>query len=250
MGLTVEHTLLAIIFAIIAALYAAVGQAGGTGYIAVMGLLGFGPDIMKPTALALNIVVAAIGCVRFARAGLLTWRSCYPFAILGAPFSVLGGAVNLPASFYQPVVGALLLLASAQMIRSAPAAAHLDRKAPVAPPFMSSLLAGGAIGFVSGITGVGGGIFLAPVVLSFGWVDTRQTSAVSATFNLLNSVAALAGTWATLPGLPEALPWWLLAVGLGGFIGSWWGSLHLSATVLRYILAALLISAAVRMLFA
>lgn len=249
MGLTVEHTLLPIIFAIIAALYSAVGQAGGTGYIAVMGLLGFAPDIMKPTALALNILVATIGCVRFARAGLLTWRSCYPFAVLGAPFSVLGGAVNLPASLYQPVVGALLLLASAQMIRSARAAAYLDQKVPVAPPFMASLLAGGVIGFVSGITGVGGGIFLAPVILSFGWVDTRQTSAVSAAFNLLNSAAALAGTWATLPGLPEPLPWWLLAVGVGGFIGSWLGSRHLSATVLRYILAALLITAGVRMLF-
>jgi len=147
-------------------------------------------------------------------------------------------------------VGALLLLASAQMIRSAPAAAHLDQKVPMAPPFMASLLAGGAIGFVSGITGVGGGIFLAPVVLSFGWIDTRQTSAVSATSNLLNSAAALAGTWATLPGLPEPLPWRLLAVGVGGFIGSWLGSRQLSATVLRYILAALLITAGVRMLFA
>lgn len=250
MGLTVEHTLLPIIFAITAALYAAVGQAGGTGYIAAMGLLGFAPDIMKPTALALNILVAAIGCARFARAGLLTWRSCFPFAVLGAPFSLLGGAVNLSPSLYQPLVGALLLLASALMIRSAPDAAHLDRKVPVAPPLIASLLTGGAIGFVSGTTGVGGGIFLAPVILSFGWIDTRQSSAVSAMFNLLNSAAALAGAWATLPGLPGSLPWWLLAVGVGGSIGSWLGSRRLSATMLRYILAALLITAGVRMLFA
>jgi uncharacterized membrane protein YfcA len=101
------ESLLSPIFAIVAILYAAVGQAGGTGYIAVMGLIGFAPDVIKPTALALNILVAAIGCARFYRAGLLTWRTCYPFAILGAPFSLLSGAVHLPASIYQPVVGVL-----------------------------------------------------------------------------------------------------------------------------------------------
>ncbi len=99
-----DSLLLAGVFALIAALYASVGQAGGTGYLAVMGLLGYGPEVIKPTALALNILVAAIGCWRFARLGLLTWRSCYPFAILGAPFSLLGGATHLPPWLYQPVV--------------------------------------------------------------------------------------------------------------------------------------------------
>ncbi|MGC8073790.1 TSUP family transporter, partial [Salmonella enterica] len=84
-------------------------------------------------------------------------------------------------------------------------------------------MGGAGIGFISGVTGVGGGIFLAPLVLTFGWADTRQAAAVSAIFNLLNSAAALAGAWATLPSLPGALPWWLLAVGVGGFLGSWVG---------------------------
>lgn len=243
------HILLSIIFAIIAALYASVGQAGGTGYIAVMGLVGLGPDTIKPTALALNILVAAIGCWRFASAGLLTWRTFYPFAILGAPFSVLGGATNLPASLYQPVVGGLLLLAAVQMLRSAPSAARHDANAPPNPPFVPSLLTGGGIGFISGVTGVGGGIFLAPMVLAFGWVETRQASAVSTIFNLLNSAAALAGAYTALPNLPEPLPWWLLAVGLGGFVGSWLGSRHLPSTVLRYILAGLLVTAGARMVF-
>src|SRR6267154_442181 len=118
-----EQTVLPAIFAIIAALYASVGQAGGTGYIAVMGLLGYSADIIKPSALVLNVLVAAIGGMRFAKAGLLTWRSCYPFAILGAPFSVLGGATHLPAGLYQPIVGLLLLSAAVLMIRSASSAA-------------------------------------------------------------------------------------------------------------------------------
>jgi uncharacterized membrane protein YfcA len=246
----VDQAILSIVFAITAALYASVGQAVGTGYVAVMGLLGYGPDVIKPTALALNILVAGIGCWRFARAGLLTWRSCYPFAVLGAPFSVIGGATHLPATLYQPVVGILLLVASLQMARSALSATQWDRQAASTPPFLPSLLAGAGIGFVSGVTGVGGGIFLAPLVLTFGWIETRQASAVSAVFNLMNSAAALAGVWATMPGLPVALPWWFLAVGVGGLIGSWLGVQHLPAKVLRYILALLLLAAGVRMILA
>jgi uncharacterized protein len=245
-----EHALLALCFAIIAALYASVGQAGGTGYIAILGLVGYGPEIIKPTALALNILVAAIGCARFAREKLLTWRSFYPFAILGAPFSVLGGASNLPHEYYQPVVGALLLLASGLMLRSAHQASELDLAASTEPPFLPSLFAGGAVGYVSGLTGVGGGIFLAPLVLAFGWISTRQAAAVSAVFNLLNSAAALAAMWSAALKMPAPLPWWLLAVGLGGLLGSWLGIRYLPANALRTILAALLLAAGMRMIFA
>jgi uncharacterized membrane protein YfcA len=232
----------------VAILYASVGQAGGTGYIAAMGLLGFAPAVIKPTALALNILVAAIGCIRCYRAGLLTWRTCYPFAILGAPFSLAGGAIHLPPAIYQPVVGVLLLLAALQMVRSAGAAEALDARAPTEPPLLLSLLAGGVLGFASGVTGVGGGIFLAPLVLAFGWIATRQAVAVSAMFNLLNSAAALAGVWATMPALPGELPLWLGAVGIGGLVGSWLGVHHLPPRVMRVILAGLLLVAGVRMI--
>lgn len=238
-----------VIFGIVAILYSAIGQAGGTGYIATMGLLGFTPDVIKPTALALNVLVAAIGSVRFYCAGLLTWQTCYPFAIFGAPFSLVGGATHLPASIYQPVVGSLLLLAAFQIIRSAHRADAIDNAAPQNPPFILSLISGGAIGFVSGTNGIGGGIFLAPLVLALGWASTRQSAAVSAAFNLLNSAAALAGVWATMPTLPVELPWWLLAVGLGGLSGSWLGAYHLPPAVLRFILASLLLLAGLRMIF-
>lgn len=241
--------MLAFLFAGLSALYASVGQAGGTGYIAAMGLLSFPPDVIKPTALGLNILVAAIGCARFYSAGLLTWRTSFPFAILGAPFSLAGGATHLPHAIYQPVVGGLLLLASIQMARSARDAETDDRRAPKEPPFGLSLTAGGAIGLFSGVTGVGGGIFLAPLVLALGWMSTRQAAAASVVFNLLNSAAAFAGAWATMPALPAELPVWLLAVGIGGLMGSWLGSsFRLPSKVLRYILAALLVSAGVRML--
>ncbi len=240
---------LAILFGIVAALYAAVGQAGGTGYIAVMGVAGIAPDVIKPVALALNVMVASIACFSFHRAGLLSWRSCYPFAILGAPFSAIGGALNLPPAVYLPVVGGLLLLAAAQMFRSARGAKERDAKAPLEPPFLAALIAGGGIGFVSGVTGVGGGIYLAPVILLFGWATTKQAASISAMFNLLNSGAALLGVWATSPSLPRELPIWLVAVAIGGVVGSVAGIRYLPPAVLRTVLGALLVVAGVRMLF-
>lgn len=228
---------------LVAVLYASVGQAGGTGYIAVMGLAGFSPAVIKPTALALNVLVAVIGTVRFAKAGMLTWRSCYPFAILGAPFSVLGGATHLDPSLYRPVVGALLVAASVQMLRTRPRPGG----GPYDPPFLPGLLVGAAIGFVSGVTGVGGGIFLAPLVLAMRWVDVRQAAALSAVFNLLNSCAALIGSWATLRLLPPELPGWLLIVAAGGFVGSWLAVQRLPTRVLRWLLSALLAVAGLRM---
>ena len=240
-------TILTVSILIVAALYAAVGQAGATGYLAIMGLAGLTPDVMKPTALALNILVAGIGSVRFARAGLLRWRTFYPFAVLGAPFSWIGGVVNIPAAYYNPVVGIILLVAALQLVRSARGTVRHDEQAPSQPPFLLALIAGAAIGFVSGTTGSGGGSFLAPLILLFGWVDTRRTAAVSAAFNLLNSVAALLGTCSTVTHLPAALPSRLAAAGLGGLAGSWMSGRHLSASTLRYILASLLLLSGVKM---
>jgi uncharacterized membrane protein YfcA len=244
----VNEILLAASFALVAILYSAVGQAGGTGYIAVMGLVGFAPEVIKSTALTLNILVAAIGCLQFYRVGLLTWRTCYPFAILGAPFSLLGGAVNLPAAIYQPIVGALLLVAAFQMARSARSAKRRDEEAPSEPPFLPSLLVGGLIGFGSGITGVGGGIFLAPLVLMFAWAETRQSASISAMFNLVNSAAALIGVWATMPAFPPQLPIWLVVVGAGAVLGSWFGIRHLPVSTLRVLLSLLLAVAGLRMI--
>jgi uncharacterized membrane protein YfcA len=243
-----NDTFFALSLAVVALFYSSVGQAGGTGYVAVMGLAGFDPATIKPTALALNVLVSAIGCYRFYRAGMLTWRTVYPFALLGAPFSLLGGALHLPASVYMPVVGLLLLIAGIQTLGSARDASTLDQQAPVVPPFLPSLLVGGVIGLVSGVTGVGGGIFLAPVVLAMRWTETRRAAAISAVFNLLNSAAALLGAWATMPSLPTHLPIWLACVAVGGLLGSWLGAKYLKPAALRLILAVLLLAAAARMI--
>jgi uncharacterized protein len=246
----VNDLLLAVALAIIATLYSAAGQAGGTGYVAALGLAGIALETIKPSALALNVLVSGIGCIRFYRAGLFAWRNAYPFGVLGLPFSFIGGALHLPPSIYQPVVGAMLFVAGVQMIMAAPATAALDQSAPSAPPFVASMVVGGIIGFASGVTGIGGGIFLAPVVLALGWAKTRETAATSAVFNFINSSAGLLGAWAILPSLPAQLPVWLVSAGLGGLLGSRLGLGHLTPRMLRVLLAALLLLAATRMLAA
>jgi hypothetical protein len=240
-SLPLQHIFFSVALALIAAAYAAVGQAGATGYIAALGLTGFAPDVIRPAALALNTLVAAIGTVRFARAGHVTWRGTYPFIILGLPCSVLGGATHLPASIYRPVIGFLLILAAWQMVKSARSATKIDELAPAHPPLLSSIIAGAVIGFVAGVTGIGGGIFIAPLVLTFHWLNTRHAAGLSALFNLFNSAAALAGLWSTSLMLPPELPSWLAAVAVGGILGSWLSVTHLPPTALRYILAALLL---------
>jgi uncharacterized protein len=147
----------------------------------------------------------------------------------------------LPASIYSPVVGALLITAAWQMAKLARSAAPIDGLSAAHPPLLLSLLAGAVIGFVAGVTGIGGGIFLAPLVLSLRWLDTHHAAGLSALFNLLNSAAAFAGLWSTSPSLPLDLPTWLVVAGIGGFLGSWLGVEQLPTSVLRYILSALLL---------
>jgi uncharacterized membrane protein YfcA len=213
-----------------------------------MGIVGFTPDVIRPAALALNTLVATIGTARFARAGHLTWRGTYPFIVFGLPFSVLGGATHLPASIYSPVVGVLLIVAGWRMAKSARVAASLDERALPHPPLLPSIVAGALIGFVAGVTGVGGGIFVAPLVLTLHWLNTRRAAGLSAIFNLLNSAAALAGTLSTSLYLPPQLSSWLVAVAIGAILGSWLGVKHLPTRLLRSILSLLLLVGGVWML--
>jgi uncharacterized membrane protein YfcA len=238
---------LSIAMGLIATAYAAVGQGGATGYIAILGLLGFGPDIIRPAALALNCMVSAIAAVQFARAGLVKWRTILPFALLGVPCSVLGGATHLSAAVYRPLVGTLLLVAAWQMAVSARRSRNEADHGGTSPAFGVALVAGAVIGFIAGVTGIGGGILLAPLALALGWASTRQTSAMAAIFNVLNSGAAFVGLWLTVSSLPALSPWWFVAAACGGLLGASLGARHFPTWILRYALAAILVIAGARM---
>jgi uncharacterized protein len=233
-------SLTALIF-LAAALYSSVGHAGASGYLAAMAFIGLAPEAMRPTALALNILVASIATVRYARAGHFEWRTFYPFVVASVPFAFLGGTLQLPSHVYKTVVGVILLIAAVELIRSARKAFETEghRHAPMIP----ALLVGAAIGLLSGLTGTGGGIFLSPVMLFAGWAGTRRTSGVSAAFILCNSVAGLAGVTTSWAALPDALPVWLVAAALGGLLGTQLGCWVLPVPALRYALAAVLVIA-------
>lgn len=244
-----ETVALAGAFLVIALVYAAVGQAGASGYIAAMALAGFAPLAMKTTALALNVLVASIGTAMFLKAGRLSWRNIWPFVALGFPFSLLGGAVQLPEAIYYPTVGVVLILSALQMGRMAIRARAVEPRTAAAPPFSAAMATGAVIGFVSGTTGTGGGVFLAPVILGMSWGTARQTAGTTAIYNLVNSAAALIGAYAFWEHVPAALPQWLVAVAAGGTLGAFIGSRYLSDRWLRDILAVLLFLSGIKLVW-
>lgn len=247
MTLDSDTILLSAAFLVIALIYAAVGQAGASGYIAIMGLAGFTPLAMKTTALALNLLVAAIGTVLFLKAGRLSWRNVWPFAILGFPFSMLGGAVHLPEGTYFPLVGIVLILSALQMARTAFSTKSSGPETAATPPFGAALAIGAVIGFLSGTTGTGGGVFLAPIILSMNWGTARQTAATTAVYNLMNSAAALIGAYGAWDHIPATFPAWLGAVAVGGSTGAYIGSRYLSDRWLRGVLAFLLMASGIKL---
>lgn len=230
------------VFLVVAVLYAAVGHGGASGYLAVMALAGYGPAVMKPTALGLNLIVSLIGTVAFLRAGHFAWRLFWPFAVVAAPFAWLGGGWNLGAAAFHWLVAGALAFAAARLFLPAPKPAELHP-----PPVWAVVIAGAVIGFVSGLIGVGGGIFLTPLILFCRWADTKTAAAVSAPFIFINSAAGLLGHASSLHHLPGSWPWLATAVAAGGLLGSRWGSGLARPAQLRPVLALVLLVASVKL---
>ncbi len=242
-----EPTALLIILAIflVAVLYSSVGHGGASGYLAVMALLAVAPEITRPTALTLNVVVSAIAFAQFAYKGGFSWRVFWPFAVASIPMAYVGGTIDLPTSTYKIVLGIVLIFTAVRLsLRLSGDSDH-----PTQPPIAAALAVGAAIGFVSGLVGVGGGIFLTPVLLLMKWSETRVAAGVSALFILLNSGAALAGSYSKVAELPEIVWAWLAAALIGGVIGATLGSNKFGSLTLRRVLAVVLVAAGIKLIF-
>lgn len=238
----------ALIFAA-ASLYTSVGHAGASGYIAAMALVGIAPDIMKPTALVLNILVAGLATARWTRNGRdLDWRALLPLVVTSVPAAFIGGAIQLGATHYRMLVGVMLLVAAVRFLWQ-PKSDAGGIAIATRVPLVAGLATGAGVGLLSGLTGTGGGIFLSPLLLLLGWAGTRQASGLTAPFILLNSVAALTGNIAAVQKLPSELPWLVLAALGGALLGTQIGVRWVGTDTLQRLLGVVLLIAAGKFLF-
>ncbi|MSP86013.1 MAG: sulfite exporter TauE/SafE family protein [Methylotenera sp.] len=229
-----------------ALLFSSVGHGGASAYLAAMALVGIVPAEMRPAALLLNISVAAIAVFKFYRAGAFSWRIFLPLGLTAIPAAFIGGTLSLPSQIYKPAIGLVLLLAAWHVFSHA---RRLDNEMlnKVSAPILLSV--GAVLGFLAGLTGIGGGVFLSPLLLFFKWGETKVISGVAAAFILVNSIAGLLGVLLQSPTLPKALPYWLAAAVLGGLIGAEYGSRRFANPSIRKLLALVLLLAGAKMVF-
>jgi uncharacterized membrane protein YfcA len=235
--------LLALLAFLAAILYSSVGHGGASGYLAAMALAGMAPAEMKPTALVLNILVSSVGTVRFIRDGHFKFGSFWPFAITSIPFALVGGASDGGADLYKTILGITLCFAAAALLLPRQDWAEIRR-----PNLLVAVLIGSLIGYSSGLLGIGGGVFLSPILILCGWASTKETLGISALFILLNSIAGTAGHLSSLSNLPLTTPWLACAAFLGGVIGSGLAAKRLMPHWVRLFLVIVLLIAADKLL--
>ncbi len=243
---------LIILFFVTAALYAAVGFGGGSTYNALLVISGADYRILPAVALACNIIVVTGGVWRFYKAGLLPVRAMLPFLVASVPAALIGGRLPVSETLFVGLLGGALLLSGLRLlVHTENGGAGLAARKP---PISLALGVGGAIGLLSGVVGIGGGIFLAPVLYALRWDSPRKIAAACSLFILANSLSGLSGQIMKLSDtslLALALPYWPLlpAVFIGGQIGSWLAAGGLNPKYLKRMTAVLILYVAVRLIY-
>jgi uncharacterized protein len=239
-----QDLLFLLLIGVMAFLYASVGHGGASGYLAMMALFGIAPSLMKSSALVLNVFVSLVSFVQFYRAGYFRWSLFWPFALASVPFAFWGATLPITDVLYKKLLAVALLIAIARMLFQ-PADTTENKPASL----LLSVLIGGAIGTLSGMLGIGGGIILSPIILLLGWAKVKETAAVSALFIFVNSISGLTGL-VSKGFVPDAqLLYWLIAALIGGFLGAYQGSFKFNLPTLRYVLASVLVIACLKLYF-
>src|SRR6056300_914984 len=229
-----------------AIIYTSVGHAGASSYIAIMALFGIDAATIKPTALTLNIAVASYSSYSYIKAKLYDLRLALPLIFGAIPTAYLGGMVNLPDEIYKPIVGVILLL-SAYMFLFKKATNETQSAACLGAS--KKVAIGASIGFLAGLTGTGGGIFLSPLVILLGCTSAKSASGTASLFILFNSIFGLIGNAQSIGYLPNTIPLYLVFVLCGAFIGTRLGTKHFDNQKVRKALALVLIIAGLKMIF-
>lgn len=242
---TLDYSLLLLLaIAAMAVLYSSVGHGGASGYLAAMVFWGLTPQTMRPAALTMNIVVCCWLLYRFQPYKLMPHKLFWPLVLSSTPMAFIGGLWRVEAPLYHLLVGVLLVIAALRMF----VAGHSEERVLV-PPNWRIVLVGAALGLMAGITGIGGGVFLSPLILMFGWCTMRQSTAVAAGFILLNSVAGLAGYVARGQPWPDGVGWLALAAFAGCLIGAELAARRAAVPMLKMILGVVLLIAGLKMAY-
>jgi uncharacterized membrane protein YfcA len=234
-----------ILLFIVAFLYASVGHGGASGYLALMALFNFSPAVMKPTALLLNLFVSMVSFIQFYRGKYFRWKLFVPLVVLSIPMAFLGGRMAIQDPVYKTILGLFLIIPICRFLFFK----NTDPKDMKPPNFYLSLLIGAVIGFISGMIGIGGGIILSPILLLLKWTNQKQTAAISALFIFVNSVAGLAGQYTKGIQFSTEMLGYVAVAFAGGLCGAYMGSIKFPQTVLKNLLAFVLMIAAWKLLW-
>jgi uncharacterized protein len=229
----------------IAFLYSSVGHGGASGYLALMALFSIAPEVMKPTALLLNLFVAGTAFIQYYRGKHFIWKIFLPLAIASIPLAFLGGLMTIDGLIYRKILGLLLLIPVVRFLFFSNIVVTDIKKAS----FGLSLIIGAVIGLLSGLIGIGGGIILSPILLMMKWTDQKQTAAISALFIFVNSISGLMGQLSKGIHFSGDMMTYVLIAFLGGLCGSYLGAMKFRQTVLKNLLATVLMLAAYKLLF-
>jgi uncharacterized membrane protein YfcA len=234
---------LILLFAV-AFLYASVGHGGASGYLALMGLYHFSPEVMKPAALVMNIIVSLMAFVQYIRTCPLNKRLFFLLIAGSVPAAFLGARIEIDAFLYKKILAILLLFPVGRLLGLF---GKSSREKKGFDPFFVVII-GIITGFVSGMVGIGGGIILSPIILFFGWAEMKQTATISSLFIFLNSIAGLTGLVTKGITAPPSIYLWVCIAVAGGIIGSWYGSRKFENTVLKKVLGVVLLIASAKLL--
>ena len=230
---------------LVAFLYSSVGHGGASGYLALMALFSISPEVMKPTALLLNLFVSLTSFIQFYRGKYFKWKIFLPFAIASVPMAYVGGLITVDADVYKKILGVLLLVPIIRFLFFANIKVDELKKSNL----YLSLPIGAAIGFISGLIGIGGGIILSPILLLLKWTGMKQTAAISALFIFVNSLSGLAGQLKKGISFSPDMYAYVAVAFVGGLCGAYFGSLKFRQDILKYMLAIVLMVAAYKLLF-
>ena len=234
-----------ILLFLVAFLYSSVGHGGASGYLALMAIFSFAPEVMKPTALLLNLFVSLTSFIQFYRGKHFNWKIFLPFAVTSVPIAYIGGLITVDDNIYKKILGILLIIPIIRFLFFANIKVEEIKRSNL----ILSLLIGAAIGFLSGLIGIGGGIILSPVLLLLKWTDMKQTAAISAIFIFVNSLSGLAGQLQKGINFSADMYAYVAIAFVGGICGAYFGSLKFKSNILKYMLAIVLIVAAYKLLF-